>query len=425
MSDIQSFELPGGAVLLVEPVASVQSVSVVALVAAGAARDSDDEDGYAAMLGEMLMRGAGARDSRSLSDAFDALGIRRDVDVQLRHIELSAVMLAPVLREGLSLLTDVIRRPRLDAEAVEPARSLCLQALEGIDDDPQSRVMLYLRDRHMPAPLNRHGYGSRSVIERVDVDRLRSAWKRRATSGGSIIAVAGAVDPEAVASHLVEYLDGWAGPECPIAASAPPPRGYLSVERETAQVHIAMAWDAPREAERDSVLERLAMTILGGASSGRLFTEVRVRRGLCYSVSASYRGGRDHGISMVYAGTTPQRAQETLSVTLAEMRRLRSGVTREEFDTAQVRLKSRLVMSGESTGARAARLASDQDRLGRPRSLEELSGAIDDVTLDALNAYLESRVFAQMSLVTVGPAPLDGSELDQMDEHVVESRGIG
>jgi len=415
MSDISQYELPGGATLLVEPIASVASAAVVWRIAAGSGRDPAALDGAATMLGELVLRGAGERDSRTLSDAFDRLGVRRETDVQLRQMELGAIMLGHVVPEALALLIDVIRRPSLNEASLEPVRSLCIQALDAIDDEPQSRVMLHLRERHMPAPLNRSGYGRREVLESIDIETLRDAWRARATPGGSVVAVAGAVDPDHVAELLRHGLSDWQGAECPLDAAAPPPRGYLPVERDTAQVHIAMAWDAPREADRDSVLERLALTVLGGASSGRLFTEVRVRRGLCYSVGASYRGGRDEGLSLVYAGTTPQRAQETLDVTLAEIRRIRSGVTAQEFETARVRLKSRLVMAGESTGSRATRLASDHERLGRPRTLEELTADIDAVDLARLNGYLTGRTFGRMSLVTIGPAPLDAGMLDNMD----------
>jgi predicted Zn-dependent peptidase len=109
----------------------------------------------------------------------------------------------------------------------------------------------------------------------------------------------------------------------------------------------------------------------------------------------------------MYAGTTPERAQETLDVSLGEIRRLREGVARDEFDRAVVGLKSHLVMSGESTNARAAALASDQFRLGRPRSLEEVSYAIDRVTLDDLNAYLAGRMIDEFTVCSIGPSELD------------------
>jgi hypothetical protein len=49
-------------------------------------------------------------------------------------------------------------------------------------------------------------------------------------------------------------------------------------------------------------------------------------------------------------------------------------------------------MHGESTGARAAALASDWYRLGRCRSLLELTAEVEAVTLDALNRWIASSM---------------------------------
>jgi predicted Zn-dependent peptidase len=154
------------------------------------------------------------------------------------------------------------------------------------------------------------------------------------------------------------------------------------------------------------MLERLAVGVLSGGTSGRLFTEVRQKRALCYSVGASYRGGKEHGMVSLYAGTTPERAQETVDVCLAEIHRLREGATASELDRAANRLKAHLVMAGESTAARAAAIASDQFRIGRPRSLQEFAAAVDAVTLDALNDYLARRDFGEFTVASIGPVEL-------------------
>ena len=106
-------------------------------------------------------------------------------------------------------------------------------------------------------------------------------------------------------------------------------------------------------------------------------------------------------------GTTAPRAQETLDVLTAELRRLSEGVAQDEFDRAIVGMKSRLVMQGESTGARAAAIASDQYTLGRPRSLDELARKVDSIKLDDLNDFLGKNAPGEMTIVTVGPAALE------------------
>jgi predicted Zn-dependent peptidase len=108
----------------------------------------------------------------------------------------------------------------------------------------------------------------------------------------------------------------------------------------------------------------------------------------------------------VYAGSTPERAQETFDTIRAELEHFEHGVHADEFRRAVVGLKSRLIMQGESTGARAAALASDWYRLGRCRSLGELSAEVDAVTLDGLNSWIASAMDvgwrARATLCTIG-----------------------
>jgi hypothetical protein len=69
-------------------------------------------------------------------------------------------------------------------------------------------------------------------------------------------------------------------------------------------------------------------------------------------------------------------------------------------------MKSRLVFSGESTGARAASLAYDMHRLGRPRSLGEVAAEIAGVSLARVNEYLGRRGMGRLTVQTLGPAAL-------------------
>ena len=104
------------------------------------------------------------------------------------------------------------------------------------------------------------------------------------------------------------------------AARPGPRRDHIL--RETQQIQIALAYPPATVASPDYYRARAAAAILGGYSSARLFTEVREKRGLCYSVYASYESQRDRAAVLCYAGTSADRAQETLDVTLAEIDRL-------------------------------------------------------------------------------------------------------
>jgi predicted Zn-dependent peptidase len=406
MSNISTRTLTGGTVMVHEHIPAARSVAVRIMVPVGIAGDPADRDGESAMLSEYVFRGAGGLDSRQLSDALDREGVDRSVRPGPARTTFGATMLADRFDAGMPLVISMLREPAMPDEALEPVRSLCLQAIESLDDDPQHLVMVRLGERARPAPFSRHGYGDAAAIGAMDAASLRAAWTRRCVPGGSIVAVAGGIEADAAFDRMERWLEGWTGQGEEPAETAPAVRGTVAIEQETAQVHIGLAWDGVPESHPDAMREKLATAILSGGTSGRLFSEVRQKRSLCYSVGASFSAGRERGLVSLYAGTTPERAQETLDVSVAEIRRMAEGFADDEFARAVVGMKSRIVMQGESTPARASALASDQFRIGRPRSLEERLAAVDAVTADDLRRYVANREPGVFTLATIGPRPL-------------------
>jgi predicted Zn-dependent peptidase len=140
--------------------------------------------------------------------------------------------------------------------------------------------------------------------------------------------------------------------------------------------------------------------------SGRLFTEVREKRGLVYNVWAGYSSLKGLGSIFGYAGTSNERAQATLDCFIHELFRLQEGVTADELQRAKTGLKASTIMQGESTSARAGAIAHDWFMRGRLRTLDEIKDAIDGVSLDMVNAWLKANKPGPFTIVTVGPKEL-------------------
>ncbi len=416
MTGIQIRQLECGMDLIVEKIPTVRSVGMSWSITGGSAREPAPLEGLGAMWTELLFRGAGQLDSRGHADAMDRLGASRHAGSQTFFMNISGTMLGQRVIDALPLFVNMVRSPRMDEASIEPTRDLCMQALASLQDDPHQRVMMLARKNHEPTPLNRSGMGRLETLKTLTRDNLVDEWKRLAVPTGSVIALAGDVDADAIESRLNELLAGWAGQVDDVTWEHQGERGACHESDDTNQVHIAVLHDAPKEADEDSLLERVVLNVLSGGMSGRLFTEVREKRALVYSVNASYAASRDFGRVAAYAGTTPDKAQETLDVLVGELTRINGdtstggGASQEEFDRAIVGMKSRLVMSGESTSARAGALASDWFRVGRPRTLDELAKAIDAVTLDQVNEYLARRELGKLTIATIGPEPLQAPE---------------
>ena len=407
MPEIHREQLPNGLWLVAEPIAGVQSLAMSMLTPAGLTREPTGQAGVSPMLAEMVCRGAGGKTSRAHAEALDQLGVERSTSTETRHLRLGANMLASKRDHALPLLMDMVRAPNLDADALEPCRALCIQSIDALVDEPQQRVLLELRRRHMPAPFNRSPLGQREHLENMTLDQVRDFWRQTCVPDGTVLSFAGKFDWDELRAQVHELLGDWQGKVDEPTVTARSERGYGPITAETSQVHIGVAYDALPEADENSFLQRAAVAVLSGGMSGRLFTEVREKRGLCYAVSASYSGQKDRGLVFAYAGTTTPRAQETLDVLRHELTRLSEGVTQSEFDRAIVGMKANLVMQGESTGARASAIARDQYTLGHPRTLDELAGKVDAITLDKLNAFVAQNPPGELTVVTIGPNALE------------------
>ncbi|MEW4568045.1 pitrilysin family protein [Tautonia sp. JC769] len=405
--ELHQHQFPNGLILLAEPMPHVQSAAFSMLIPAGAAFEPADRPGVAAMLGEWVTRGAGDRDSRELLGALDELGVSHAVGAQTLHASVSAAALGRNLLPALDIFADVLRRPRFEDEEVESIRALCYQSLRSLEDDPGSKTITELRRRHFADPWGRSAIGTLEGITAATPEDLRAHYRRTYRPDRAILGVAGAFDWDRLRDEVARLFADWEpGAEIEVEERpAGPHRDHIS--QETQQTQIALAFPTVAVAHPDYYRARAAAAILGGYTSARLFTEVREKRGLCYSVFASYEAHKDRAAVICYAGTAPERAQQTLDVTLDELRRLASeGVEAEELEMMRAGLKSALIMQQESSMSRSASLAADWFHLGRVRPLDEVSAALDALTPADVSAFAARMELDAMTVLTLGPDPL-------------------
>jgi predicted Zn-dependent peptidase len=408
--DLASAILPNGLRVVIEAMPWLPTLSLSLHLPIGSVNDPDDAIGSAAVLAEWIQRGAGSRDCRAHGDALDALGVRRGCSVGRESLTLSAAFLERDAEAVLPLLADIVLRPRLEDDDFGGSRQLVLHDLAGIEDAPSLKLNEALVEAYFASPHGRSPYGVREHLVALAPETVRHDAAQRLAPSGGILALAGGGDPHRILSVAEQAFGSWRGRG--VATPAPevnaPHRRHVAAEG--AQVQIGLCTGAIAPGEAGWYEQQVAMSVLDGNMGARLFTEVREKRGLAYSVGASTRLVRGHAFTVLRAGTTPDRAGETLTVLRSEMLRLAEGVQDDEFARAMRQLRSSLVMQGEASGARAGRLASDLVHLGRVRPIGEIDEAVAALDRDAVNAFLASRPPPAFTVVTLGPREVEAAE---------------
>jgi predicted Zn-dependent peptidase len=396
-----------GLVLLAEPMEWLESAALALLVPAGCQRDPLDRLGLANFTSEMMQRGCGARSSRQFVEDLDNLGVSRSSSVSNSHISFGGAMPAETLDETLAIHADLVRHPHLPADQVEDARMVCVQELRGLEDDLAQQALAELRRRRYPEPYGRLSYGTLAGVDQISLDDVRGHFESYFQPRGCILAVAGRIEWERLRDHVGQLFDDWRPRELPPIEEVPAAGGFAQIEHDSHQTHIGVAFPAVPYGHPDYYQARGAVGVLSDGMSSRLFTEIRENRGLCYTVYATCHSLKDRGSVFSYAGTTTERAQETLDVLLHELTRLRDGIGQDELDRLKSKIKAALIMQQESSPSRSGSIAGDWYYLGRVQTLEEISRIIDGLTPASINAYLEANPPQDFTIVTVGKKKLE------------------
>jgi len=405
---IDKYVLENGMVVLGEPMEGVESVAFCFMIPSGASKMPEKCCGASNIISDWIFRGAGSKNSRELGDALDGLGLVRSSSIGSSHITIGAALESGNLLDSLKLYSDIILRHHLLDDQFSLAKQLTIDDVVSLDDDPRRKVMLKLRELFYPDPLGRSTVGEVKDLENLTADTTKNIIKDTFLPSEIIFSVAGKYDFEEIC-HIMEenFSDKKTSSKNKELLLQENEDKYLHIDNESAQVHIGLMTETVTPNDDNYYNARVAVSVLSGGMSARLFTEVREKRGLCYAIGARYHGLKQKAGVLCYAGTTPEKTQETYEVIIEEFKNLCNGIEEEEIERAKVGLKSSLILQSESSSSRAGAIASDYYMLGKVRSLDEIKKSIEITSEDSVVNFLKRDNFDDFIVFTIGPSSIN------------------
>ena len=402
--------LSNGMVVLGEPMPWLESVAFSLLLPAGTRTEPSDRLGLAGMTLEMCQRGAGPYSSRDVVERLDFLGVDRSSSVTTFYTSMSMAAMSRVLEPTLEVAAAIVLEPHFPEDELEESRQSALLELASIDDDPAQKCFKELKRLRFGDVFGRSSLGSESGLNETTLEDCKKYHRNHFNPDRSILSLAGNFDWDRFLIIAERLFGKWQGPAYIGPQNVLSIPGNSHLQHDSQQTHIALAYDAVPYNHPEYYQGRGLVGILSDGMSSRLFAEVREKRGLVYSVSASAHSLHDCGSVLCYAGTTAPRAQETLDVTVQTIRSLENGIDPAELKRLKARVRTSLVMEQESSSSRSAQMAHDWAYLGRVPSRQELLQTIEALTCESLLNHYQNHPPRRWSLVTIGPDSLEFSD---------------
>jgi predicted Zn-dependent peptidase len=388
---------------------SVRSVTLGFWIGTGSRAESEAEAGLSHLLEHLLFKGTSSFSSLEIDQIFDTMGAEINAGTGRETTSLYARVLDEHLPRAFDVMSEMVFAPSLSD--IDSEREVILEEIAMYEDDPQEKVFDVLGEAVFGShPLGRAIIGYAPVVADTPAEGIRAFHDARYVSANVVIAAAGAIDHDALVELAIAKLPAPAS-----AGAAPEVLGYTAGEvtppqrrfdyKDTEQFHVCLGGVALSRHDPRRFALRVLDTIFGGASSSRLFQEVREKHGLAYSVYSFASGFADTGQIGLYVGTRAENVEAALGVVATELERVRTDpASEEELARAKENLKGRMLLALESTGARMNRLGSSV-LAGEPLlSLDEIEAAVDAVTLEDLRGLaVELWDPARLSVVGIGP----------------------
>ncbi len=392
------------------PLPGTRALTILTAFDAGARTERPEENGMAHFLEHLVFKGGEKYPTHTeVNETAERLGAVLNAYTSHDLVAFHITARAEKAPEAIDLLTDFVGRPALDPIELDKERGVVIQEIARYDDQPSS-VADDLIDKatYGDHPLGRTVLGPaehlRDTFTREGIVEFRNRrWSGR-TGGAFLVGNLDHLPSDDDLDEMFSRFPDLAEPEA--FEPAPAHQGQVLVERkDTNQSHLRMIYRPEVDVDDPKARAAAAIysTLLGGSMGSRLFSEIREKRGLAYSVGAFSFSHSDIPGLQLSAGLDSDKCIEAYQVMRDIVSELReNGPTEEEVERARSYASGARVLAFERSGAVASHAAGQAIVRREPVNPDAAIEAMDAVTFEEV-VQVSAGIPDSPSIACVGP----------------------
>lgn len=325
--------------------------------------------GYRDMMSELLTSGTKTRSNDQLNKEIDFIGANIDASDE----GISASGLKKHQEKIFELMADIAMNADFKQSELDKIKTRTLSGLEAEENEPDAML------NKVSAVVNfgkQHPYGevaTKESVQKITLDKVKKYYSTYFRPNVAYMAVVGDITVEEVKPLIEKYFGSWKKAEVPVAKysnpAAPATRRLVFVPRDAAVqsvINVTYPLDL-KPGTPDVIKARVANSILGGGSNGRLFLNLREKHGWTYGSYSSINQDILKGSFTAYAKGRNVVTDSSVSEIIEEMKRLRSQkVDKEELQNHIVNMSGAFAIGLENP-ATVAQYAINIERYKMPK----------------------------------------------------------
>lgn len=349
------YRLKNGVRVMLVPVEGVKSVAVGVYVGAGSRYETQKINGISHFTEHMVFKGTRKFPTYRETSYLEGLGAIQNAWTSEHHTVFYCKIVGDKWKKALEMVKELALFPVFPVKDLEIERGVVLEEIKRREDRPDQQVGEVLQGMlYRGSPLGMTVLGEPGVIKTLSRDDFLKYHQSQYVSDNVVVVLAGGIKNEM--ANIKRQIEGWFGGmvqkeagdfEAVKEVQSKPQAEVLHKEKGN-QVHLELAVRGISFYDKRRYALKILTSLLGRGMSSRLFVEIREKRGLCYTISASDIKMKDTGFWTVYAGLNKERLDEAIEAILVEMGKVKQDLVGEkELTEAKEKIRGMIVFAQE------------------------------------------------------------------------------
>ncbi len=335
-------KLPNDLVWLFSQQSELPLVTLQLLIKAGTLVEPQGKEGLANLTASLLLSGTKSRSATQIARELDFMGAHLSAAGGDDFASVSLTCLKKDLARALDLFKDVLLNPAFAPEELKRKVTQIKAALESEQDEPMVvAARAFASKLYGPFPYGHPVRGTPQGLTAITRNDLMDFHRRYYRPNNGVLSLAGDLTREEARQWVSKIFGGWAAaPIPPLKLPAIPPlnqRETVVIDKDISQANIILGSLGITRQNPDFYAFQVMNYILGGGGfASRLLDDIRVNRGLAYSVSSSFSPGLEPGPFTVSLETKNASAGEAINQVVEQIRLIMTkAVTEQELKDAK------------------------------------------------------------------------------------------
>ncbi len=357
---MQKFRLKNGLTVIIDRRPKSKSVAIEMCVKVGSNNETPKIAGISHFFEHMLFEGTTNRTASQIANEIEKVGGEFNAATTHERTFYYAKVPAKHFERALDVMADIMQNSTFDQKAIDKERKVIMDEINLVTDDPRNHQwVLFLSKLFKKHPTKNPIYGSKDTVSKISRDDLLKYFDVHYVPNNMIVSVVGNVDGSA--NKIKDYFEKMKRKEhrCVHYGKEPSQTKdqIFKEKRKINQSYVVLGYKAAHRSHPDSYVFDVIRSILGRGQSGKLFIEVRMKRGLAYEVGAYHEAAREYGFFGAYLSTNKKNINNVKSIILNEIKGL-NNISDKDLNEAKTYLEGEFLLSSEDNIRRGEHLCA-------------------------------------------------------------------